>query len=85
MSPEWPVGTEKYKSSAVVVPLEAGQSAAVIVHVFGVPVQPAIAVFPAASDDSSAPVISDAPAVSEATAIVTESNCAAAVFAALAV
>ena len=56
-----------------------------IVHVFGVPVQPAIAVFPAASDDSSAPVIRLDPAVSEATATVTESNCAAAVFDALAV
>ena len=84
MSPAWPDGTEKYRSSAVVVPLAAGQFAAVIVHVFGVPVQPAIAVFPAASDDSFAPVISDAPAVSEATATVTESNCAVAVFDALA-
>ena len=58
-----------------------GQFAAVIVHVFGVPVQPVSAVAPAASDESFAPVISAVPAASLVTLIVAESMPALARFA----
>ena len=44
-----------------------------IVHVFGVPVQPVSAVAPAASDEIFAPVISVAPAASLVILIVAES------------